>query len=160
QTGWPVSGLLRLWAERLNGVPNMNPVSCPTTDGVADPVRFQRAVELMQSAADRELLSIRSQEHVTELSGPLPAETVTAAAAVDAAGQGLEFRPRADGKTWAVVRRERRLVLEVTPASEQDPELIEVEGLLNLLPGQSHYDLVVAPGRLPDPLRHPSPPSA
>src|SRR5262249_8100063 len=32
QTGWPVSGLLRLWAERLNGVPNVEPGNRPTCD--------------------------------------------------------------------------------------------------------------------------------
>ena len=30
---------------------------------------------------------------------------------------------------------------------------------VSLLPGQSRYDLVVAAGRVPDPLRHPAPPS-
>ena len=51
------------------------------------------------------------------------------------------------------------MVVEVTPGAEQDPELMEVEGLLNLVPGRSRYELVVAPGRVPDPLRHPAPPS-
>jgi hypothetical protein len=160
QTGWPVSGLLRLWAERINGVPNVDPGNGAACTGVAEPARFQRALELLQSAADRELLSIRAEDKLTEVSGPLPAETATAAAAADAIRQGLELRPRADGKTWALVRRERRLVVDVTPGSEQDPELLEVEGLLNLLPGRSQYDLVVAPGRIPDPLLHPAPASA
>jgi hypothetical protein len=160
QTGWPVSGLLRLWAERINGVPNVDPCDGAACTGVADPARFQRALELLQSAADRELLSIRTAEKITELSGPLPSETATAAAAADAIRQGLELRPRAEGKTWTLVRRERRLIVEVTSGSEQDPELLELEGLLNLLPGRSQYDLVVASGRIPDPLLHPAPPSA
>jgi hypothetical protein len=160
QTGWPVSVLLRLWAERINGVPNVDPGNGAACTGVAELARFQRALELLQSAADRELLSIRAEEQITEASGPLPAESATAAAAADAIRQGLELRPRADGKTWALVRRGRRLVVEVTPGSEQDPELLEVEALLNLLPGRSQYDLVVAPGRIPDPLLHPAPASA
>jgi hypothetical protein len=159
QTDWPVSVLLRLWAERLNGVPNGDPWNRPPCDGVADSARFQRVLELLQSAADRELLSIRSEEYLTEVSGPLAAETATAAAAAAAAREGLELRPRSDRKTWALVRRSRRLVLIVTPGAEHDPELAEVEGLLNLLPGRSRYDLVVAPGRVPDPLRHPAPAS-
>jgi hypothetical protein len=160
QTGWPVPGLLRLWAERINGVPNVSPVDGPACDGVPDPARFQRALELLQSAADRELLSIRAEEKMTEVSGPLPAETVTASAAADAVREGLELRPRADGKTWALVRQGRRLILRVTPGSEQDPELLELEELLNLLTGHSQYDLVVAPGRIPDPHVHPAPASA
>jgi hypothetical protein len=155
QTGWPVSGLLRLWAERLNGVPNVGQGSC---GDVADPDRFERAVALLQSAADRELLSIRSEEKLTEVSGPLPAESASATAAADAVREGLELRPREDGKTWALVRRERQLFVKVTLGSEQDPELLEVEELLNLVPGLSRYDLVVASDRVPDPIRHPSPP--
>jgi hypothetical protein len=159
QTGWPASVLLRLWAERINGVPNLDPANAAACTGIPDPARFQRALELLRFAADRELLSIRTEAKITEVSGPLPAETATAAAAADAVRQGLELRPRADGKTWTLVRRERRLVVQVTPGSEQDPELLELEGLLNLLPGRSKYDLVVAPGRIPDPLLHPAPAS-
>jgi hypothetical protein len=97
---------------------------------------------------------------LTDVSGPLPAETASAAAAAAAAREGLELRPRADGKTWALVRRDRRLMMEVTPGAEQDPELAELEELLNLRRGQSRYVLIVAPGRVPDPLRHPTPASA
>jgi hypothetical protein len=160
QTGRPVSHLLRLWADRLNGVPNVDPGNPPTCDGVADPARFGRALELFQSAADRELLAVRTEEYLTEVSGPLAAQTASASAAAAAAREGLELRPRGDGKTWALVRRGRRLVVEVTPGAEQDPELLEVEGLLNLLPGRSRYELIVSPGRVPDPLRHPTPASA
>ena len=157
-TGWPASKLLRLWAERLNGVRNVAPANGSACTGVP-PGSLQRALELLQSAADRELLSIRSEEKITEVSGPLPAETASPAAAVEAAKQGLELRPRADGKTWALIRRTRELVVEVTPGGEQDPELVEAEQLLNLLPGQSRYQLLVAPGIVPDPLRHPTPPT-
>src|SRR5262249_60813834 len=115
-------GRRRVWAARLNGVPNVDPGNRPTCDGVADPARFQRALELLQSAADRELLSVHPEEYLTEVSGPLAAETANAAAAAAAAREGLELRPRADGKTWALVRRGRRLVVEVTPGAEQDPE--------------------------------------
>jgi hypothetical protein len=138
----------------------MDPGNGSTCNGVAAPARFQRALELLQSASDRELLSIRSQERITEVSGPLRGETATASAAADAAREGLELQPRADGKSWALTRRGRRLVVEVTPGAEREPELLELEGLLNLRPGQPQYDLVVAPGRVPDALRHPSPASA
>jgi hypothetical protein len=159
QTGQPVSTILRLWVERLNGVPNEPPAGGPTCDGAPDRARFQRVMELLQAAADRELVSVRAEERVTEVSGPLPPEAVTAAAAVDAARNGLEFRRNADGESWSVVRRERRLVVQVTPGAEGSPELLELEGLLNLVPGLPRYDLVVATWREPDPLRHPAPPA-
>src|SRR5262249_48072375 len=75
QTGWPVSALLRLWAERLNGVPNGDPGNRPACDGVTDPDRLQRALQLLQSVVDRDLLSIRTEEYLTEVSGPLAAES-------------------------------------------------------------------------------------
>jgi hypothetical protein len=159
QTGWPVSDLLRLWASALNGVASADPESGAACNGIAVPTRYHRALELLQAAADRELLSIAVEDKITEVSGPLPAATATASAAAEAAREGLELRPRADGTTWALVRRGRQLVIHVTPGTEHDPELLELEGLLNLVPGLSRYELVVAPGLVPDPLRHPTPPS-
>jgi hypothetical protein len=159
QGGWPVSTILPLWVDSLNGVPNAAPAEGPRCDPAPDPSRFRRVMELLQAAIDRDLVAVRAEERVTETSGPLPAESVTAAAAVDAAKNGLEFRPREDGKTWSLVRRERRLVVEATPGAEGCPELAEMEALLNLFPGQRRYDLVVAPGRVPDPGHHPALPS-
>jgi hypothetical protein len=160
QMGWPASAVLRLWAERINGVPNAFPAGGPRHDLVPDIARFARLAELFQLAQDRELAAVHADERVTELSGPLPEERVTAAAAVEAAKSGLEYRPREDGKSWAVVRRQRQLVLDVSPGAELSPELIEVERLLNLQPGLRHYELVVVAGPDPDPLRFPTEPSA
>jgi hypothetical protein len=158
QTGWPASTLLRLWVEGLNGVPNGG-AQLPC-EPVPDFERFQRLAELFQALENQELLVTRAEEKVVERSGPLPAESVTSAAAVEAAKNGLEYLPRRDGKTWVLVKKERRLVLEVTAGAENNPELLEMEQLLNLVPGQPHYELVVATGRIPDPARFPREPSA
>jgi hypothetical protein len=156
QTSWPVSTMARLWVERLNGVPNAS--SGPQRERPPDIARFQRVAELLQFAQDEELGTVRVVERVTEVGGPLPTVAVTAAALVEAAKNGLEYRPREDGKTWVLVRRDRRLVLQITPGAEDSPVLAELAALLNLVPGQPSYDLVVA-SRIPDPLRHPVPPS-
>jgi hypothetical protein len=79
---------------------------------------------------------------------------------VEAAKNGLEYLPRGDGKTWVLVKKERRLVMRVTAGAENNPELLELEQLLNLVPGRALYDLVVATGRVADPARHPRAPSA
>jgi hypothetical protein len=160
QAGWPVSTVVRLWVERLNGVPNASTASNPLRDQIPDVARFQRIAELLQAVQDRELASVVAEERLTEVSGPLPAEAVTAAAAVEATKNGLEYRPRDDGKTWALVRRERRLVVQVHPGAESSPEMIELESLLNLKPGQRRYEVVAASDGLPDPLRVPTEPSA
>jgi hypothetical protein len=159
QTGWPASSILRLWVERLNGVPNAVGASGPPRGLVPDFARFQRIAELAQIAQDRELMSLVHDDRFKEVSGPLPAEAVTAAAVVEAAKNGLEYRPQADGKRWVLVRRERRLALQINPAGAGSPEIAELTALLNLVPGQPRYDLVAQAG-VPDPLYQPGPPSA
>ena len=49
------------------------------------------------------------------------------AGAVDAARNGLEVRPD-DGKAYAVIRKERRLVMEVAPQAE-NTAVVTIEGL-------------------------------
>jgi hypothetical protein len=159
QTSWPVATVLRLWVERVNGVPNAASASGPQQDRIPDFVRFRRVVELIQSAQDLGLCVVRPEEHLVEVGGPLPPSAVVAAAAVDAAKNGLEYRPRPDGTSWSLVRKERRLVLEVNPLAIGHPILEEIAGLLNLESGRPRYEIVVAPGIVLDPLQAPSPPS-
>jgi hypothetical protein len=149
QSSASAATILRLWAARLNGVP-------ATPDGD----RFQRAVELLQSAKDHDLLSLHAEERAVVVGGPLPASAVTAEAVVDAAKNGLEYRPADDGKTWSLVRPEHHLALIVNPGAEDDPELLEMEELLNLQKGRGHYQLTVALGPPPDPVLRPTPPAA
>ena len=156
QTNWPVSTVLRLWVDRMNGVPNAATASGPNQGSATDFVRFHRLAELFQRVQDAELASVRPDEHLVEVSGPLPPERVTAQAAVEAAKEGMEYRPTADGKSWALVRRERRLVLQVNPGAEGSPELVELMMLLNLEPGHRRYEIdLVSEGEVPDPLRSP-----
>jgi hypothetical protein len=157
-TSWPVSTVLRIWVERMNGVPNAPSASGPPRDVPPDFARFRRIAELFQFAQENEVFSIKVEDRLTEMSGPLPAAAVTAAAAVEAAKGGFEYQPQADGKTWALVRRDRHLVLEVNPATAGTPEVAEMEALLNLKPGATRYELI-AGGGVPDPLRQPTPPS-
>ncbi len=112
QSTGSLSTILRLWAERLNGV-------AAQPDGG----RFQRAVQLLQSAADHDLLSVHAEERAVEAGGPLPASAVSVAGAVDAAKNGLEVRAGDDGKAFSVFRKERRLVLEVNTGAEGSPEV-------------------------------------
>ena len=120
--------------------------------------RFRRVAEVFQSVRDQKLATIHPEERFVDVGGPLPASSVTASAMVEAAKNGMEYRPRGDGTSWVLVRKERRLVVEVVPAAQGSPELSELAGLLNLQPGLSRYDVVVAPGIVPDPFLFPSPP--
>jgi hypothetical protein len=159
ETSWPVSTVMRLWVERLNGVPNAASASGPQRDQIPDFERFRRVAELMQLVRNFRLGDVRPEESLVEVGGPLPSSAVTAAAVVEAARNGLEYRPRADGAYWDLVRNERHLAFEVNPPALGHPILEELADLLNLQPDRLRYDIIVEPGIIPDPLQWPSPPS-
>jgi hypothetical protein len=158
QTSWPVSTVTRLWVERINGVPNAASASGPPPHEMPDFARFRRIAEILQSVRYQKFGTIHPEEDFVEIGGPLPAESVNALAMVEAAKNGLEYRLSDDGKSWSLIRKQRRLVIEVTPAARRHPEMIELETLLNLKPGLARYDIDVAQGILPDPLLFPSAP--
>ena len=162
QTSWPVSTVLRLWVERLNGVPNAPSASGPQRCEVPDYARFRRVAELLQAAQDQGLGSVHAEERPVELSGPLPPPTAAgdSSTAVEAAKNGLKFLPREDGSGWGLFRPERRLVLDLNPQGIDHPDTLELEALLHLQPGRARYSIVVTPGIDPDPLRTPQPQSA
>jgi hypothetical protein len=157
-TSWPVSTVVRLYAERLNGVPNAPSASGPQREFIPDFARFQRIAHLLQVAQDSELAAISAQESQTQVGGPFPAAAVTSAAAVDAAKSGLEYRRSDDGVSWILIRKDHKLAVLVNPVAIDHPVIRELEQLLNLEPGQPQYDLVVASDVL-DPLRAPTAPS-
>ena len=159
QTSWPVSTVMRLWIERLNGVPNAASASGPQQDQIPDFERFCRVAELCQLIRRLRLGDIRPEDHLVEVGRPQPSSAITPAATIEAEKNGLEYGPRADGETWALVRKERRLVLEVNPAALDHPILEEIASILNLQPGRPRYEIVVFPGIVPDPLQVPRPPS-
>src|ERR1700722_9620069 len=115
QSGWPASTVMRLWVERLNGVPNATTASNPPRGLVPDFARFQRVAELIQFMQDREFASLRADERFTELSGPIPAAMMTASAPIEAAKDGLQYQTHDDGKTWVLVRPGRRLAMHIYP---------------------------------------------
>jgi hypothetical protein len=158
QTSWPVSTVLRLWVERINGVPNAVTTSGPARSIVPDFARFQRIAELFQEGQDRELATVRAEEEITEIGAPLAPDAMTAAAHVEAAKAGLEYRRSADGKSWSLVRKERRLGVELAPGVETNPELAELDSLLNLVPGRRRYEIVTAARGNSDPAKFPVPP--
>jgi hypothetical protein len=159
QTNWPVSTVSRLWVDRVNGVPNAASASGPPRRcQLPDFARFRRVAEILQLAREQKLATIVPEEQFADVGGPLPASAVTASAMVEAAKNGMEYRPRGEGSTWGLARKEKRLVLEVVPEAAGRPELNELAMLLNLQPGRRRYEITVAPGIVPDPLLFPNPP--
>lgn len=159
QAGWPVSSVLRIWIDGINGVPNRVALSGPQRDVPPNFERFRWATELLQAAQDQDLISVHGEDRVSEVSGPLPAEAVTAEAVVEAAKEGFEYRPREIDGAWALVKRERRIIMQVNPAGRGSRELAELAGLLNLKPGLDRYEVTLAAG-VPDPARNPTEPTS
>ena len=73
ETSWPIAVILRLWVERLNGLPNAVTASGPARGIISDHERFRRVAGLVQYMQDHEMASIRTELRDTELSGPVPA---------------------------------------------------------------------------------------
>ncbi len=157
QTSWPVATVTRLWVERINGVPNATVASGPPQREVPDFARFRRMADLLQLVREQKLGTIHPEEKITEVGDPLPASSVSASAMVEAVKNGLEYRHVRDASSWTLVRKERRLVVDIVPAAIGHPALEEVATLLHLQPRLSRYEIVVAPGIVPDPLLFPGP---
>jgi hypothetical protein len=157
-TCWPISTVLRLYAERVNGVPNAPSASGPQRDFAPDFARFQRVAYLVQMAQDLNLAVLSAADRPTALGAPIAAASVTSAAAVEAAKNGLEYQPSGDGRSWVLVRKERRLVLELNPGDLDHPVTRELMSLLNLQAGERTFE-IVGSGDVADPIKFPRPPS-
>jgi hypothetical protein len=99
------------------------------------------------------------EEKITQRGGPLPENSITAAAQVEAAKSELEYLQRPD-KTWVLIQRDRQLSLRIDPQAAGCPEVAELAQLLNLRPGQLSYDIIVGPQAEPFALVHPPEPAA
>jgi hypothetical protein len=157
-TCWPISTVLRLYAERVNGVPNAPSASGPQREFAPDFARFQRVAYLVQVAQDLNMAFLSASDRPTALGAPIAAADITPAAAVEAAKNNLEYRPSGDGRSWVLVRKERRLVLELNPADLDHAVTRELMSLLNLQAGARTFE-IVASGDVADPIRFPRPPS-
>jgi hypothetical protein len=157
-TCWPISTVVRLYAERLNGVPNAPSASGPQRPFMPDFARFQRVAYLMQIAQDLSLGYITAEDRATAVGPPVAADSITPAASVEAAKNNLVYQPTADGRAWVLARKEHKLVLELNPDSLDHPVLTELVALLNLQPGEQTFQIVTS-GDVADPMRFRRPPS-
>ena len=141
ETSWPMSAVFRLWLEGLNGVPNAPSASGPTRSFAPEYAEFRRACELLQALQDRGELTFRKAEEDV-LGDPIAAERVSGEALVEAQKAGLEYRLGADGKSWRLVRKARKIYLDLSPAAVGSAEYQELTRLLNLVPGLTRYEVI------------------
>ncbi|HXY35029.1 MAG TPA: hypothetical protein VEI07_12435 [Planctomycetaceae bacterium] len=142
ETCYPLSTVFQLFVESMNGVPNAPTASGPPRGLVPEFREFKRAAEILQQLKDLGDVQFVREEKITEYGSHLSEPSVTATALVDAAKNGFEYQQQSD-KTWALVKRARKLSLEIKPEAVSRPELTELATLLHLKPGQSTYDIAV-----------------
>jgi hypothetical protein len=143
KTTWPISTVFRLYLENLNWVSNAQTASGPALQQPPEFADFLRGIEALQVLQDRGQVVFTQEERTETLSGPLPAARVTAAAVVEAAKNGQEYRPDEAGKTWTLVKKIQQPILYVHPAAVASPEMLEFVRTFHLKPGLSKYDVKV-----------------
>lgn len=140
ETSWPISTILRMWLEGVNGVPNAPSASGPTRSFPPEYAEFRRAADLLQAIQDRDELTFRKTEEEV-LGDPIAADRITGETLVEAQKAGFEYRRAPDGKSWRLARKVRKLYLDFSPRAVGTAEYAELVRLLNLTPGLTRYEV-------------------
>jgi hypothetical protein len=135
--------------DSANAVPNAVAVrgAAPARDDIPDFLPFRRAADLIQTLVKRGDATFEAEVRMKPQGVPVPIETVTLDAQVEATKNSVEVVAGRDPRTCVLARRERTLVLKVHPRGMASPEYLELCDLLRLRPGLAEYD--VAPGDVP-----------
>jgi len=152
-TSWPVSTTFRLWVEYINQVPNAVTASGPPREFVPEFRDFRRLVDLLQVIQDRNDARLIKVEKTTELSDPIPASSVTAAAVVEAAKNSYKYIKK-DETHWVLVRSDSKLRMKINPRAVHSPEILEMCRILRLKTGLLEYELTDDPS---EPFEAPAP---
>jgi hypothetical protein len=142
ETSYPLSTVFELFVEYMNHVPNAPTASGPPRGIVPEFRDFKRATGILQELKDTGDLQFLREEKLTVLGSNLSEQSVTASSMVEAAKNGFEYQQRPD-RTWALVKRDRKLVLLIRPEVLSRPDVVELANLLRLRPGRSRYDVNV-----------------
>ncbi len=141
KTTWPIATVFRLYLENLNWVPNAQTASGPTPQTAPPYGDFRRGIEALQILQDRAQIVFGAEERSETVGGPLPAASVTGRDAIEAAKNGLEYRPDEKGATWSLVRKNQQPVLRISPEALDSLEMRTVISVFKLKPGLDKYDI-------------------
>jgi hypothetical protein len=142
ETSYPLSTVFQLFVEYMNHVPNAPTASGPPRAIVPQFRDFKRAAGILQELKDAGDLQFIREEKLTTLGSRLSEQSVNASALVEAAKNGFEYQRQADN-TWALVKRDRKLVLHIRREAASRPDVVELANLLHLRPDRSRYDVTV-----------------
>lgn len=141
KTTWQIQMVFRLYLENLNWVSNTQSASGPTPSQAPDYAEFLRGVFALQVLQDRALVVFGQEERSETMGGPLPAERIDAAAVLEAAKSGYEYRRDDGGATWTLVKKIQQPVMHVHPAAVALPEMREFTRVFRLKPGLTKYEI-------------------
>ena len=115
KTTWQIQMVFRLYLENLNWVSNAQSASGPTPSKPPDYADFFRGVYALQVLQDRSHIVFGQEDRTEPVGGPLPADRVDAAAVLEAAKSGYEYRRDEGGATWTLVKKVQQPVMHVHP---------------------------------------------
>lgn len=141
KTTWPISTVFRLWLENLNWVSNAETASGPTSADVPEFERFNEGVNALQALQDKGLIVFGTREREEVVGGPIAASRVAGKDVVDAAREGMEYRPDPGGATWSLVRRRAQPVVRVHPNAGGTPEMKALAEAFRIRIGPRSYDI-------------------
>lgn len=148
ETSYPLSTVFELFVEYMNGLPNAPSASGPPRSIVPEYREFRRAAEIMQQLKDQDTLQFVRDVKLTEFGSHLSETSVSAAALVEAAKNGFEYQQHPD-KSWALVKRDRKLSLHIRPEALGRPDVNELVSLLHLQPGRTSYEVTIGSDKHP-----------
>jgi hypothetical protein len=142
ESGWRGDRVLRITAEKLNGLKNAPSASGPTPDRAPEYRGFIEATALMNDLTDSGLVDFEFETRVEELSAPISRALVTGEDAVSAVQAGIEFRSARTDQQLQLVTEKRTLVMRFNPASDGNPDARRLRELLRLEAGRRRFDVV------------------
>ncbi len=141
KTTWPISTVFRLWLENLNWVPNAESASGPANAVTPEFERFEAGIAALQSLQNLGLIVFGTEERFDRIGGPMPAARVMPKDLVEAAREGLEWRPDGQGATWSLTKRRQQPVMRVHPHAAGTPDMRRLAEAFRLEPGLPSYDI-------------------
>jgi hypothetical protein len=121
KTTWSASTVFRLYLENMNWVSNAETASGPTPRVAPDYEEFQSGIQALQRLQDRKLMAFLSEDREEKLTDPVPQGAGVAAAAVESAKAGFEYRGDSTNG-WVVTRKQKQAILRIGTIPEGDAD--------------------------------------
>jgi hypothetical protein len=141
KTTWPITTVFRLWLENLNWVSNAETGSGPTPRLPPVYGEFLDGMRALASLEERKVIAFFVEEREDKLAEGIPAASLTARDAVEAAKAGYECHKDAGTGTWTLVHKKQQALLRVRADQLGDPDLLAFVRIFHLRPGATAYEL-------------------